>query len=265
MLALLLTNQNPGHEARKLIAALTDRGHQVDVNTPTATPDIVIARHLGNKNPENLPLALHYQSMGIPVVNTPQSMALAKNKYEAGKLFEANGLPVPRTRELTTLDHDIPYPLVAKVLRGSQGRGVYLCENMNELINCSQDHGAMIIQEFINTRPGEDLRVFVVGGRVLGVMHRKSLNGDFRANISQGGVGEAYPLTPEIENLALSAAKMIGTEICGVDLLFSENGFKLCEINATPGFRGFDRYCGTNMADHIVDYIERKVAGTVDL
>jgi gamma-F420-2:alpha-L-glutamate ligase len=259
MIFLLLTNQKLGHEARRLVEVLEQRGHHVDVNTATATPDLVIARHLGEKNPENLPLALHYQSMGIPVVNSPQSVALAKNKYEAGKLFEANGLPVPRTQELTTLDHGFEYPVVAKVLRGSQGKGVYLCHTREELEACSQHHGTMIIQEFIGARPGEDLRVFVIGNRVVGVMLRKSLDGDFRANISQGGVGEAYELTPEIENLALTAAKVVGLEICGVDLLFDTNGFKVCEINATPGFKGFDRYCGSNMAELIVDYLESKL------
>jgi gamma-F420-2:alpha-L-glutamate ligase len=255
MIVLLLTNKTLGHEARKLVAAFEARGHQVDVNTPTATPHVVLARHLGNKNPENLGLALHYQNMGIPVINTPQSAALAKNKYEAGKLFEANGLPTPRTQELTTLDHDFEYPLVAKVLRGSQGKGVYLCKDRQELEEVSQKHGTMIIQEFVSTRPGEDLRVFVVGGRVVGVMKRKSINGDFRANISQGGVGEPYQLTPEIETLALTVAKIVGLDICGVDLLFADAGFKVCEVNATPGFRGFDKYCGSSMADLIVDYV----------
>ena len=255
MIVLLLTNSPPGHEARKLIAAFAARGHHVDINIPTATPDVVVARHIGTKNPGNLPLALHYQAMGIPVFNTPQSAALAKNKYEAGKLFEANGLPIPRTQELNGLDHNMPYPLVAKVLRGSQGKGVYLCNNREELETVSQRHGSMIIQEFIDAKPGEDLRVFVLGQRVVGVMHRKSINGDFRANISQGGVGEAYPLTAKIENLALTSARLVGLDICGVDLLFGHNGFMVCEINATPGFRGFDRFCGSSMADLIVDYI----------
>ena len=117
----------------------------------------------------------------------------------------------------------------------------------------------MIIQEFVNTRPGEDLRVFVIGGRVVGVMKRKSVNGDFRANISQGGIGEPYSLTPEIETLSLTVAKIVGLDICGVDLLFAENGFKVCEVNATPGFRGFDRYCGSSMADLIVDYVSNQI------
>lgn len=255
MVILLLTNKKLGHEARKLVAAFKKRGHQVDINQPTSTPHVVIARHLGAKNPNNLVLSLHYQSMGIPVINSPQSSALAKNKYEAGKVFKMNGLPIPYTQEFTGLDHDMPYPLVAKVLRGSQGKGVYLCNDENDLRSCTQQHDSMLIQEFINTRPGEDLRVFVIGNRVAGVMHRSNLKGDFRANISQGGVGKKYALTPEIEKLALSVAKVIGLDICGVDLLFADQGFKVCEVNSTPGFKGFDKYCGGSMADLIADHV----------
>jgi RimK family alpha-L-glutamate ligase len=259
MIVLLLTNENLGYEAKHLIKEFVIRGHKVDINKPTATPDVVMARHLGSKIPGNLYLATHYQTMGIPVINTPQSHALAKNKFESGKLFEANNLPVPRTRELTGLNHDLTYPVVAKVLRGSQGKGVYLCNDEQELEKRFRGPDPMIIQEFINARPGEDLRVFVIGGKVIGVMHRKSLNGDFRANISQGGVGEPYALTPEIESLALTASKTLRMDICGVDLLFDHSGFRLCEINATPGFKGFDKYCGTNMASNIVEYVEQRI------
>ena len=261
MIVLLLTNKQLGHEARTLVETLKARGHTVDVNTPTTTPDIVLARHLGSKNPGNLYLATHYQSMGIPVVNTPQACALAKNKFESGKLFVANGLPVPRTKELTEIEQadSFTYPVVAKVLRGSQGKGVYLCHNREELAQSMTGPSPMIVQEYINARPGEDLRVFVIGGKVTGVMHRRSINGDFRANISQGGVGQPYDLTPEIESMALKAAKIVGLDVCGVDLLFDHVGFRICEINATPGFRGFDKYCGTNMASMIAGYLEQRV------
>jgi gamma-F420-2:alpha-L-glutamate ligase len=263
MIILLLTNKTLGHEARKLVQSFVARGHWVMVNTPTETPDIVLARHLGKKNPGNLYLAMHYQSLGIPVVNTPQACALARNKFESGKLFEAHNLPVPKTRELTSIEktEEFTYPVVTKVLRGSQGKGVYLCNTREEVLERMTGPSPMIVQEYINARPGEDLRVFVIGGKVMGVMHRKSINGDFRANISQGGVGERYELTPEIENLALTAAKIVGLEICGVDLLFDHTGFKICEINATPGFRGFDKYCNTHMATAITEYLEHKVCG----
>jgi gamma-F420-2:alpha-L-glutamate ligase len=260
MKVLLLTSKKLGHESRQLVKSLEKRGHTVLVNDPeNQVPDIVLARHLGKKNPTNLPYALYFQSIGVPVINTPQAVLLAKNKFETNQLFRAHGLPAPKTYEFTSLDHDIAYPLVAKVLRGSQGVGVYLCESREQLAEHLNSTSPMIIQEFVDAKPGQDLRVFIIGGHVMGVMKRMSINGDFRANISQGGVGEAYELTPEIEHLALTVAKLVGLDICGVDLLFDQTGFKVCEVNATPGFRGFDRYCGTKMADEIVKYLESKL------
>jgi len=260
MIVLLLTNKKLGYEARQLKAEFESRGHLVDHNIPTATPDIVVARQLGQRNPSNLYLALHYHGLGVRVINTPQAAILAKNKYDSGKLFEANGLPVPWTEELTSVDQlkNFNYPVIVKVLRGSKGNGVYLCHTRDEVEQRFNGADPMIIQEYVDTRPGEDLRVFIVGGRVIGIMHRKSSSGDFRANISQGGTGYPYTLTPEIENLALTAARVVGLEICGVDLLFDQLGFKVCEINASPGFKGFDNFCQSNMAKVIVDYIEQQ-------
>lgn len=260
MIVLLLTNKKLGYEARRLKAEFEFRGHQVDHNVPTSTPNVVVARQLGQRNPSNLYLSLHYHGLGVRVINTPQAAILAKNKYDSGKLFEANGLPVPRTEELTSVDQvkNFNYPVIVKVLRGSKGNGVYRCHGRNEVENKFSGADSMIIQEYIDARPGEDLRVFIVGGRVIGVMHRQSIKGDFRANISQGGIGKPYALTPEIENLALTAARVIGLEICGVDLLFDHQGFRVCEINATPGFRGFDEFCQADMAKVIVDYIEQQ-------
>jgi RimK family alpha-L-glutamate ligase len=260
MIVLLLTNKRLGYEARRLKEEFESRGHYVDHNVPTATPDVVLARQLGKRNPSNLYLALHYHGIGVRVINTPQSAILAKNKYDSGKLFQANNLPVPRTEELTTIDQikSFEYPVIVKVLRGSQGHGVYLCHNRKEVESKFNGPDPLIIQEYISACPGEDLRVFVVGGRVVGVMHRQSANGDFRANISQGGRGQSYTLTPEIETLALTASRVVGLEICGVDLLFDHSGFKVCEINASPGFRGFDEFCQSDMARVIVDYIEQK-------
>jgi len=260
MIVLLLTNKRLGYEARRLKEEFESRGHHVDHNVPTATPDVVVARQLGLLNSSNLYLALHYHGLGVRVINTPQAAILAKNKYDSGKLFQANNLPVPRTEQLTTIDQirNFNYPVVVKVLRGSRGHGVYLCHTREQVENKFNGPDPMIIQKYIDARPGQDLRVFVVGDRVIGVMHRQSVDGDFRANISQGGQGQPYTLTPEIENLALTAARVVGLEICGVDLLFDHSGFRVCEINTSPGFKGFDRYCNSNMARVIVDYIEQQ-------
>ena len=113
----------------------------------------------------------------------------------------------------------------------------------------------MIVQEYMATKPGEDLRVFVVGGKVIGAMRRTAPEGDFRANITGGGTGSNYEVTPEIEYLARETARVLELNIAGVDLLFSETGFVVCEANSNPGFSGFEKYCQVDVADHITEYI----------
>ena len=117
------------------------------------------------------------------------------------------------------------------------------------------------MQEYKDTQPGEDLRVFVVGDKVLGAMKRRAKDGSFKANITRGGVGENYTLTPEIEDMALRVARSLDLEVAGVDLLFGKEGFLVCEANSAPGFEGFEHATGINVAKEIIDYARSKVNG----
>jgi gamma-F420-2:alpha-L-glutamate ligase len=102
--------------------------------------------------------------------------------------------------------------------------------------------------------------VLIVGGKVLGAMKRTAPSGDFRANITNGGTGEAYPVTPEIAEIALNAANVLKLDIAGIDLLFDSKGFHVCEANSNPGFSGFEKYCNTDVAGAIVSFIESKLS-----
>jgi RimK family alpha-L-glutamate ligase len=106
---------------------------------------------------------------------------------------------------------------------------------------------------------GEDLRVLVIGGKVIGAMKRSAPAGDFRANITNGGRGELFEVTDEIEFIARETAKTLGLDIAGVDLLFDQRGFRVCEANSNPGFSGFEKYCDTDVADSITEYIKFKI------
>jgi len=108
-------------------------------------------------------------------------------------------------------------------------------------------------------RPGEDLRVLVIGGKVIGAMKRTAPEGDFRANITAGGTGENFSVTEEIDFIARETAKVLGLDIAGVDLLFDENGFRVCEANSNPGFLGFEKYCSIDVADLLTEYIKFKI------
>jgi RimK family alpha-L-glutamate ligase len=160
----------------------------------------------------------------------------------------------------------IGFPCVIKVLVGSFGEGVYLCQTekeyhkLIEFLKNLDNEKKLLVQEYLNDYPGVDLRVFVVGDKVLGAMKRIAPEGDFRANITIGGKGEPYTVTPEIEEIALATAKALGLEIAGIDLLFDNRGFRVCEANSNPGFNGFDHYCGTNIAGEMVEYIVKKLS-----
>jgi RimK family alpha-L-glutamate ligase len=115
------------------------------------------------------------------------------------------------------------------------------------------------VQEYLGAHPGEDLRVLVVGGKVIGAMKRTAPEGDFRANITNGGTGSNYEVTPEIEYIARETAKVLGLDIAGIDLLFDPRGFRVCEANSNPGFKGFEEYCGKDVADAITEYIKFRI------
>ena len=213
----------------------------------------------------------HLERLGVHTVNPSYAIEATKDKLYAHQIFAEKGIPTPKTMlvkhpvNATLVDREIGWPAVVKIMAGSYGKGVYQVTSKSRFKDFIEfAHGintdeAIIVQEYIDTHPGEDLRVFVVGDRVLGAMKRSSKDGSFKANIARGGVGENYPLTPEIEQLALRVAQSLDLEIAGVDLLFGRDGFLVCEANSAPGFEGFERATGIDVAGAIVDYARSKV------
>ena len=127
-----------------------------------------------------------------------------------------------------------------------------------EFIDNNNSKANIIIQEFMQHSRGKDLRVFVLGGRVIGCMLRSSKT-SFKANFSTGGEVASFDLTPEIEWLATETARLLNLDIAGIDLLFDESGYKVCEANSAPGFQGLEKVVGKHIAEDIMDYIQLKV------
>ena len=189
-----------------------------------------------------------------------------KDKLDAHQLLAQRNLPIPRTMlvrfpvDPELVAAQIGFPCVVKLLVGSYGEGIYLSRDpgsfrdLMELVSSLDRTQPLILQEYIATRPGEDLRVWVVGGRVLGAMRRRSTDGSFKANISRGGDGEPFPLNSAIEDLALASASAVNLEIAGVDLLFDGDGYSVCEVNSAPGFAGFEQATGLNVAREILEH-----------
>jgi RimK family alpha-L-glutamate ligase len=234
-------------------------------------PKLVLVRLGAGILPFQLAVVRHFEQAGVPCINGSLPIEIVKDKLRTSQILSRAGIPIPNTMMVRMpiddglVETNIGFPCVVKVVTGSYGEGVYLCERkrdyrkLMEFIDNLGNKKTMIVQKYMGERVGEDLRVLVIGGKVLGAMKRTAPEGDFRANITNGGTGENYPLTEEIEFIARETAKSLNLDIAGVDLLFDKNGFVVCEANSNPGFSGFEKYCGIDVADAITEYVKFKI------
>ena len=147
-------------------------------------------------------------------------------------------------------------PFVAKKSISSRGEGTYLIHSQKEFLEAA---GCDIYQEMIWETAGRDLRVWCLGGEVLGVMQRTSSDGDFRANTHLGGTGSVYKCDAEIKNIASLIYSQTELSMVGIDLIFGKHGYMFCELNVNPGFKEFDQVMNWHTADYIMDYIKNSV------
>ena len=213
----------------------------------------------------------HFERMGVPVINSSDAIDNVKDKLYTHQILAQSNLDIPNTMllkhpiDIDFVEKNIGFPVIVKKISGSYGRGVFLCEDkkqlkqlvtMAELTKKSYD---IIIQEFVKDTWGKDLRVFVVNNKVVGCMMRQSTDDDFRANLSRGGEGFPYEVNEQIEWLSSEASKALGLDIAGVDLLFQNGGYKICEVNSNPGFEGMENFTKKNIASEIVSFIKLKL------
>ncbi len=222
-------------------------------------------------------LARRLTALGLPLFNSAEAIRLCDNKGETALSLMANGIPTPRTviapmtfeavgyndtRFVKEACDALGFPLVIKELYGSFGAQVYLVSNEEEAIARVKSLGGrpFLFQAFVSHSFGRDVRANVVGDRVVAAMLREGRTGDFRSNLGAGGSGKPYRLSPDEEALAVSAAKAVGADFAGVDLLFEADGsLTVCEVNSNPQFAGTFEFLGVNMAEHILDHILKKL------
>jgi len=216
----------------------------------------------------------HFERMGVPVINSSDAIDNVKDKLYTHQILAQSNLDIPKTMllrhpiDVDFVEKNIGFPVIVKKISGSYGRGVFLAENkkqlkqlvtMAELTKKSYD---IIIQEFVKDTWGKDLRVFVVNNKVVGCMMRQSTDEDFRANITRGGEGFPYEVNEQIEWLSSESSKALNLDIAGVDLLFDNGGYKICEVNSNPGFEGMENFTKKNIAGEIVSFIKLKLGLT---
>lgn len=205
----------------------------------------------------------HLEAEGVPMVNRADAISLAQDKMRCLQELSRHGIRIPRTamirhpRQLTTaLDRVGGPPVVLKLAQGSQGIGVILLETVDaveSVLDTLWSLGQVIlIQEFVGECRGRDLRVLVVGGRVLAAMRRQARVGEFRSNIHRGGTGTVVHLEREYRRTAVEAARVIGLDVAGVDMLETSDGPTVLEMNSSPGFEGLEAATGIDVAGEIV-------------
>jgi gamma-F420-2:alpha-L-glutamate ligase len=238
------------------------RGQNVDL------PDFVLPRTGSGTTYYTLAVIRHLERLGVSSFNSSTSIETVKDKLYTQQILAQSNFPVPRTMlarspvDLEVVEKQVGFPVVVKTLSGSQGQGVFLCEDrrslhdLMELIGATKTSPNIIFQEFVAASHGQDLRVFILGGRAIGAVRRVSKDGSFKANISLGGTAEPYKLTPEAEWLAAEVARILDLEIAGIDLLFDgEHHFKICEANSSPGFKGIEKVYGIDVPGEVFRFI----------
>lgn len=215
----------------------------------------------------------HFELMGAYCLNGSIAISRARDKLRAMQLLARKGIALPKTgfanspadsKDLIQMVGGAP--LIIKLLDGTQGAGVVLADTnkaAESVIDAFRTLGAnFLVQEFIKEAQGRDLRCFVIGNKVIAAMERAAVAGEFRSNIHRGGTARPIDITPEEKRIALESAKIMGLSVAGVDIIRSNSGPKILEVNASPGLEGIETYTGKNIAGQIITYIEKQAGKT---
>lgn len=238
---------------------------------------IVRANFLGKDLDFHSTFIKQFELTGTNVINGYEAVVCAKNKVKHMQILKQAGIPMPKTyvvRSAQYIDEIIPeighFPVIVKAFSSSHGLGVAIAESKRalrsliELVMESETVPPLTIQEYVREAKGKDLRVFVVGGKVIAAMTRETKKkGEFRSNFSLGGKVKVTELTAKEKRIAIKAASACGLEVAGVDILRTNDGPEVIEINANPGLEGITNGTGVDVAGKIIDYAVKKYEQTL--
>ena len=279
------------YSTRRLIEAAELQGHTVRVidtlrcymNVTTSKPsihyrgeeleefDAVIPRIGASVTFYGTAVLRQFEMMGVYTLNESVAITRSRDKLRSLQLLSRKGIGLPITGFAHSPD-DIPdlirmvggAPLVIKLLEGTQGIGVVLAETEKAAESVIQAFMGLkaniMVQEYIQEAGGADIRCFVVGDKVIAAMKRQAGPGEFRSNLHRGGSAELIKITPQERATATRAAKAMGLNVCGVDLLRSNHGPVVMEVNSSPGLEGIEAATGKDIAGQIIEYITRNAA-----
>jgi ribosomal protein S6--L-glutamate ligase len=286
----ILSRDKALYSTRRLDEAARGRGHETSIvdfsrcymNITSHKPqvlyggqpievDAVIPRIGASLTFYGTAVVRQFEMMGVLCANESQAIARSRDKLRALQLLAAEGVGLPVTgfaRSTKDVDGVINIvgkaPLIIKFVEGTQGMGVVLAETdkaAEAVITAFQKLDAnILVQEFIKEAGGADVRAFVVDGRVIASMMRQGPEGEFRSNLHRGGSARTIKLTPEERSTAVRCAKILGLHVAGVDMLRSNHGPVVMEVNSSPGLEGIEKSTGKDVAGFIVEMLEKDLA-----
>lgn len=229
-------------------------------------PDAIIPRIGASRTFYGTAMVRHFEMMNVFSVAGNLAIARSRDKLRSLQILSKYGVDMPKTvfasnkanaKDVIKLVGGTP--LVLKILEGTQGVGVVLAETQKAAQSVLDAFYGMevnlLVQEFIKEAGGADIRAFVVNGEVVGAMKRQGAEGDFRSNLHQGGSAQPYKLKRKEKATALAAAKAMGLGVCGVDMIPSERGPLVMEVNSSPGLEGIEKATEIDIADKVMEYI----------
>ncbi|MBR2841323.1 RimK family alpha-L-glutamate ligase [Candidatus Saccharibacteria bacterium] len=284
----ILSNGNANYSTKRLVEEAEKRGHDVKVikykncylSLDDKHPDVyykgkklegfdaILPRISNNMTKYGCAVVRQFEMQGVYTSAASVAITRARDKLRAAQILAKYDVDTPKTlvsRNTSDIDdllEQIGLPVIIKLASGTHGNGVILAETKKAAKSALQafylyneDGTNILLQEYIKESAGTDIRAFVVGGRVVASMKRESLDDDFRSNLHKGGLGTPIKLTDQEKKTAIKAARAMGLHICGVDLMRSEKGPMVLEVNASPGF-GIEKVTGRDVASKIIEYIE---------
>ncbi len=233
-------------------------------------PDVIIPRIGSSVSLHGAAIVKEFEMNGV--FSTARSLGIlrAQNKVRTLQIMNRKNIPIPQTVfsiNPKNIDEQIELlggpPVIIKLQEGTQGMGVIIAESKKSAKSIMDTfynmNASFLLQEFIEESNGEDIRIIVVGKKIVAAMKRKGEVGEFRSNIHRGGTGEIANLSDEEMKIALKATKHLSLPIAGVDIIRSKKGPLLLEVNASPGLQGVEAYTQINVAYHIIKYLENNV------
>jgi ribosomal protein S6--L-glutamate ligase len=287
----ILSRQPASYSTQRLLQAGVDNGHDVEIldtlrlaidlsgdepnilyrGRPIFGVDAILPRIGASVTFYGMAVVRQFEQMDVYTPNTANGIANSRDKLRAYQILSRHAIGMPGTTFVRDRADVVPAiervggaPVIVKLLEGTQGIGVILApdvtvaETVIETLQSTRHN--VLIQRFVAESKGRDLRALVVGDQVIAAMRRIGRDDDFRSNVHRGGRTELVELDEEAKTLAVRAAQIMGLRVAGVDLLESEDGPLVMEVNSSPGLEGIEQATGLDIAGAIIDYLSRQVA-----